>query len=674
MSRRPNHRFSIERNREATAFEVGVDFIKRRLTGSIFKRDKDLGGPAIPSHRMPPKQPFYEDGSASSSSKRRASTGTNMIGENSEANPDLRAYTDQLASLMQCVSDTSKELRSFQKATTGHAKKIDTAIRNFEQLNELRKEVQDYKAAINALKRENRESEDAIAKSREKLKEEEEQLKKDFMKFEEEKMAEDEALKRKEIDLESRHKKALEKEGAKLEKKYLDEKKELVDNALKKEKSLREEIKILRNEKAEAQKKLEASERKFENQSEQLAGVQTDNENLKRANKTLMEENRALVKELDDARNIFALNKRSTEYYQKQFTQIYSNISAISRRYFQNLEETDAHQVQEQLKAVDNYFSSIPFSNSDNAKALRMAHVQRIISEYIREHIWHPFSIAKVQQNGGPVLLLNTIAEILKSNQGTNGAYISKIWSALTERALQSPELEGPMQDRATKVVQGIRHILLPLVSQEEAQNFTNDILKLSQSAIAVWNASQTDELEIKVCSELDPELREQWRCKELDPPMLPTNKNDKAKADIPSATTKRIFILFPRIEARSFSKTSGSRPTLPGGWPEAETEQALAPVETCIHPGVGLPEWSVLVVRGHEEVERLKKDKEEEERLYQESFQEFNKQWKNRKGGAGGKKKNLVVSVNQGPPSPTEQWKMSGKNTSERSSEKDKD
>ena len=37
------------------------------------------------------------------------------------------------------------------------------------------------------------------------------------------------------------------------------------------------------------------------------------------------------------------------------------------------------------------------------------------------------------------------------------------------------------------------------------------------------------------------------------------------------------------------------------------ESDQASRTIETCIHPGRGLPEWSLLVVRGKQEREEQK-------------------------------------------------------------------
>lgn len=155
-----------------------------------------------------------------------------------------------------------------------------------------------------------------------------------------------------------------------------------------------------------------------------------------------------------------------------------------------------------------------------------------------------------------------------------------------------------------------------------QRQDFKKDIIHVAESAASLWDTAQIDELEIEVCARLDPSNRKEWRSVEFDPP----SSLDKGglKTDIPTSTRNRIYVLFPRIVARSFGKISPAH-VPPGGWPEVE--EALPPEETCIHPGVGLAEWSTLVIRGEEELHALKEEESKRQKFIEEALKEWEKQ-----------------------------------------------
>jgi hypothetical protein len=110
-------------------------------------------------------------------------------------------------------------------------------------------------------------------------------------------------------------------------------------------------------------------------------------------------------------------------------------------------------------------------------------------------------------------------------------------------------------------------------------------------------------ELKVTVSPSLKPVHREEWRYQKLDP-VLPQDNYDEIRSDIMSKTHPRIFTLFPRVVAWEVAGPIKPDAGPPGSWP-SESDQGLRRIETCIHPGVGLPEWSSLVVRGKEEQEQ---------------------------------------------------------------------
>jgi hypothetical protein len=117
-------------------------------------------------------------------------------------------------------------------------------------------------------------------------------------------------------------------------------------------------------------------------------------------------------------------------------------------------------------------------------------------------------------------------------------------------------------------------------------------LLGLANSAIDIWNDSQTGELKIIVNPLLERARREEWRSQKFDP-VSPLGDYDETM----SRTHPRIFTLFPRVVARGVAGPPGR-----GSRESGESDQVPRTIETDIHPGRGLPECSPLVVRGKEE------------------------------------------------------------------------
>ena len=80
---------------------------------------------------------------------------------------------------------------------------------------------------------------------------------------------------------------------------------------------------------------------------------------------------------------------------------------------------------------------------------------------------------------------------------------------------------------------------------------------------------------------------------------MLPLSDSE-VNFDVISRTRPRILSLFPRIVAWRGADLVNDGTSTPGSFP-LESDEVSRPLEMCIHPGRGLPEWSSLVVRGEE-------------------------------------------------------------------------
>jgi len=306
---------------------------------------------------------------------------------------------------------------------------------------------------------------------------------------------------------------------------------------------------------------------------------------------------------------------------------------------------------------ADIAFASIPISESRESRDLRIARAQVIISSSLCDIVWQPFSSEKTVQYPELVSVLRDIsAELAKANHGsTSGPRAAGIWRALTMRALQSlppPPLPStqsnpPPLSRAERVTNKVLSILSPLVAPSQEPQLRDDLRALANSAISVWSSAQTGGLQLIVSSSLDLSQRNEWRSLVFDPP---------STDDVVSSTYPRIFTLFPRVTALKMPVLAEAPASLPGSWPEQNQEPYVN--ETRIHPGTGLPEWSVLVLRGKEEQEWRKQCIEAERIQDKLAALEKERQELEARGGRNAHSRaGSLVGSTSGPTSPTAQW-----------------
>lgn len=234
-------------------------------------------------------------------------------------------------------------------------------------------------------------------------------------------------------------------------------------------------------------------------------------------------------------------------------------------------------------------------------------------------------------------------------DKSSQDGHIANVWTALTMRALQSLQVDtvaSPVLEskklpstgsiRADSVISKVFLSLSPLVSSSQTETLRTDLHAVVHSSADVWNNAQAGGLEITINPLLDRAHREEWRSRQFDP-ALPFD-GDGPDPDLVSNTYPRVFTLFPRVSVRIQDKLP------PGSWPNSEP--------TVIHPGVGLPEWSPLVVRG-------KVDQEEKEDYINKAMANARKEASRRVLGHG--RRASRGSSTTGPPSPSAQWKTGG-------------
>jgi hypothetical protein len=368
-----------------------------------------------------------------------------------------------------------------------------------------------------------------------------------------------------------------------------------------------------------------------------------------------------------------------TKISKRKLTEIQSRIEGISFKYFNDFEGKvslssysllspllltpyqDVEKVHDDLATEDGAFASVPIDDSADSRELRAAHAQRIISDAICQYIWKPFRSELTMSHPTLSDLLGKIFDKLEKSSHSWRA--ANVWTALTMRALQSlpsdslpKKLESKESTHPTPssrnegVVFRVLSVLAPLVSSSNNERLRKELRELSNSAIDVWNDAQTGQLKIVVSSSLEYAHREEWRSQEFDPA---SPNNDEPKLDVVSRTHPRIFTLFPQFIALEAADPVGHDTDLPGSWPK-ESEPLPRTTETIIHPGKGLPESSLLVVRG-KEVQKEKND------YLLRGLEDLKKGMHSIGHNPGHNRRESMGSSTSGPPSPSERWKREG-------------
>jgi len=233
-------------------------------------------------------------------------------------------------------------------------------------------------------------------------------------------------------------------------------------------------------------------------------------------------------------------------------------------------------------------------------------------------------------------------------DQRSQDGRVANVWTALTIRALQliqDDTVALPVLDSkkapstgstiAERIISKIFLSLSPLINLSQAESLRTELHAVMNSSTDVWNYAQASGLKITIHPLLDRAYREEWRSQEFDP-ALPSDENG-TDPDLTSNTRPRVFTLFPRVLARIQEDLP------PGSFPNFEP--------TVIHPGVGLPEWSSLVVRG-------KACQQEREDYFNEVVANAMKEASML---ASGYRRASRGSSTAGPPSPSAQWKTGG-------------
>ncbi|KFY31783.1 hypothetical protein V493_00803 [Pseudogymnoascus sp. VKM F-4281 (FW-2241)] len=604
----PNHRFSVVKDREVSSLEAGVESLKRRFSRSKrHSSEENTLNRLTPrsSSGMPPKNKHgqadvngedssringYTQNNGESSSNRR------HRGNNQEAqtSPALGQYTEHARQTIEKMRSAHKAIHDLSEQFRIHESEIQDIPKNQQKiagLEECRNKdeiIRDHKGMNAILSQEKHAAEQEFILKEEGLEKQREALEQERMALKKEKNTSDKRA----LIQEAEYKGKLQKEF--------------------------EALKIEQDRSFQGRK--EGLDRDMKQKEEENKAKCDDLEIVKTSLKKSHEEVKTTLQHLE---NEFALHNQDGVIYKEQFSDIHNTILDISSRYFgRDLDVKEQETIQRNLAERADAFVSIPISNSEESQLLRIAYGQRAISFALQKTVWLPFSSEKTfSQPKLATLLAEILNEVEKSSHTSNGSRrAATVWKALAVRALHSMSAAStqniPMENRETssaqrascradEVVRNVVKVLSPLLNMSELDQFEEELLRLAHVAISVWASAEADESHFIIESKLDRADHAKWRS-DIFEPLL--GDDGGAGVGIPSSTRERMYTLFPRIIAHKYIKAAENPSKLPGSWHNEEQQQPAIEV-LYIHHGIGLPEWSRLVVRGQEEEKETKED-----------------------------------------------------------------
>ncbi|KFY66976.1 hypothetical protein V497_00613 [Pseudogymnoascus sp. VKM F-4516 (FW-969)] len=632
----PNHRFSIRKDREVSSIESGFESVKRHFSRSKrHSSEENTLNRLIPrsSGGMSPKNKHVqadvnEDSSRSNGytqSNGESSSNRRHKGNNQEAQttPALGQFTEQARQTIEKMRSAHKAIHDLGEQFRIHESEIQDIPKNRERIVELEEEcrnkdevIRDHKGMNAILIQEKHAAEQDFILEKEGLAKQREALEKERKALKKEKNMSDKRV----LLQEAEYKGKLERESDQI----LQGRMELLDRDM----AQREEVNKAKLAKLETDHKLiseEVESLRIQNQEilDELKLTTGRCDDLEIVKASLKESHENVKTTLQLLESEFALHNQKEGIYKEQFSDILNTILDISSRYFgRDLDIKDQEAIQRNLSETGDAFVSIPISNSEESQLLRIAYGQRAISFALQKTVWLPFSSEKTFSQPKLATLLSEISkEIEKPSDTSNGSRrAATAWKALAVRALHSmsaastPNIYLENREtssaqrascRADEVVRDVVKVLSPLLNMSELDQFEEELLRLAQFAISVWASAEADEAHFIIESKLNRADHAKWRS-DLFEPLL--GDDGEAGVGIPSSTRERMYTLFPRITAHKYIKAAENPPKLPGSWHNEEQQQPAIEV-LFIHHGIGLPEWSRLVVRGQEEEKEMKED-----------------------------------------------------------------
>ncbi|KAH8684467.1 hypothetical protein BGZ60DRAFT_166619 [Tricladium varicosporioides] len=536
-------------------------------------------------------------------------------------NAHLQPYTERVHQTTHAFSTFLSSAQVLNDLYIEHAQSIEIVQRTHQQLVTLQEEcsrknekILQQKHAIAELQGLSEDREAELARRTEIIEADELLLLEKKKKMEKKLKDADKSIECKEAQMKLEMKKTLDERKIEQENQHQACAQQLLEEFKNREENDKQQLNTLSSENRKLSEDLAKQEKKNLDLKDQLALIKEELEDVQRAKASYREDKERLELKLKAVRNEFYLTTKTEGFYTTRFAEIATRIEKTATEYFTDLPDINPEHIHTELISLDCHFNSIPISQSEISRDLRIAHTQRIISSALFTHIWQPFSTEALYSKPEFASLLHKIATKLShtEHRGNRGR-ADHVWRVLTMRALRSldsstlnftePSPEGKLvpSGRANSVTQDMMKQLKPLITPAQSREVESALIDITEAAIDVWTFAQTDNLNITANTNLEASSHSLWRSQKYDP--LEPLPDDKEGTHSTHLTRPRIFTLFPTVTAIPMSDVTST-----SNISSSEESQRVCDEnrETILHPGIGLPELSTLMIRGKGEKEEF--------------------------------------------------------------------
>ncbi|KIX97760.1 uncharacterized protein Z520_06538 [Fonsecaea multimorphosa CBS 102226] len=183
--------------------------------------------------------------------------------------------------------------------------------------------------------------------------------------------------------------------------------------------------------------------------------------------------------ELASVKAKYEVQRLPVEHYAERYKELVDSVASIADEYFSELPEEaidDPAGTYKQLKNKRSAFDTVPITQSECARVLRLAHVQNIIFNVIGETVWPLFFSRYLLKNRKDRSLINDIY----SQLATDGEEIQNDWKISTLKVLDRLDNGVDVGEKIRDAIDvRVVQVLEPLLGEKNKADFGTELKKV---------------------------------------------------------------------------------------------------------------------------------------------------------------------------------------------------
>ncbi|OQU96117.1 hypothetical protein CLAIMM_02248 isoform 1 [Cladophialophora immunda] len=189
----------------------------------------------------------------------------------------------------------------------------------------------------------------------------------------------------------------------------------------------------------------------------------------------------------------YEVERQPDEHYTERYKGLVDSVASIADEYFSELPEEaeeDPAGIHKQLKKKRSTFDVVPITDSPCARVLRLAFVQNIIFNAIRDTVWPPFFSRHLWKNKKDRSLIHEIYLRLSAD----GEEIQNDWRVSTVKVLDRLDNGVDVGDKIGVAIDlNVIQILEPLLGEKNKVDFRSELKKIFTTAMELGQESWRD-------------------------------------------------------------------------------------------------------------------------------------------------------------------------------------